>query len=108
MHKIRIVKCPKCGAEVQVFDTDQRTSCPKCGTSFEVPSLLDEKLAEQAKEAMEKSVSEIQQEHAVKDSSQSKDHSGKIHKVIRMIVYVLILLVAFCILLMATNSHAVK
>lgn len=107
MHEIRTVRCPKCGAEVQVFDTDQRASCPKCGTSFTVPSILEEKLAKQAKEAMEKSVAEIKEENDLQEETSGKEKSGRIHKIFRIILYAIVLVVALCILLMMSFSHTV-
>lgn len=107
MHEIRTVRCPKCGAEVQVFDTDQRATCPSCGTSFSVPSILEEKLARQAEEAMKKSVAEIKEEHDLQEKTSGKEKSVRIHKILRIILYVVVLIAAFCILLMMSFSHAV-
>lgn len=106
MHDIRTVKCPKCGAEVQIFDSDRLASCPKCGASFQVPSILEEKLAEQAKEAMDQSVQEIRQKHEP-DQKNGKD-SGKLRQMIRIVIFVLILLIAFCILMMMSSTHIVN
>ena len=106
MHDIRVVKCPKCGAEVQVFDTDHRASCPVCGNSFQVPSILEEKLAAQAKEAMDQSVMEIRQKHQ-SDQKTEKDH-GRLYQIIRIAVFVLVLLIAFCILMMMSSTHIVN
>lgn len=106
MHKIRNVRCPKCGAEVQVFDTDQTASCPKCGSSFAVPSILDEKLAFQAKEAMDKSVAEIRKEHDMEESPSEK--SSGIPHLLRILLYIMILIAALCILLMSSFSHTVQ
>lgn len=107
MHEIRTVKCPKCGAEVQVFDTDVRASCPQCGASFEVPSVLDEKLAEQAEEAMRKSVAEIRQEHDL-DSSVSKEDPSRRRKILRIILYIIVLVAALCILMISAVSQTVN
>lgn len=107
MHEIRTVKCPKCGAEVQVFDTDLRASCPQCGSSFEVPSVLDEKLARQAEEAMRKSVAEIRQEHDL-DSSVPKEDPSKRRKILRIILYIIVLAAALCILMMTAVSQTVN
>lgn len=106
MHEIRTVKCPKCGTEVQVFDTDHRAACPKCGTSFEVPSKLEEKLARQAKEAMEYSVAEMQNCQA-KPDAMSRHSSLQFRKIMRILIYVIVLLGAFLLLLMLNFSHTV-
>ena len=29
---IKIKKCPKCGAEVEIFSTDMKAKCDNCGT----------------------------------------------------------------------------
>lgn len=107
MHDIRTVKCPKCGAEVQVFDTDLRASCPQCGTSFEVPSVLDEKLARQAEEAMKKSVAEIREEHDLNSSTDADEH-GKSRKILRILLTIIVLAAALCILMMAAVSQTVN
>ena len=30
---LKIKKCPKCGAEVEIYSTDMKAKCDKCGTT---------------------------------------------------------------------------
>ena len=42
--RVEIYKCPKCGAEVEIFSDETRTKCQKCGTMVfreKMPSCIE-------------------------------------------------------------------
>ena len=42
--RVELIKCPKCGADVEIFSDEQRVRCPKCGNKInrgEVPSCVN-------------------------------------------------------------------